>query len=113
MIMVGENTHHNWSSLWKVSECGVVDPSLQNLHHLLLAFALVLLTSILALVLLPRLGAVMGEVSRAPIIEASVGRAWLSWRWWSIKPEASRLLRWVTGCTLLWSWPSHPPSLLR
>ena len=56
-------TRHNWCVLWEFSERGKIDPSLLNLHHLLLAFVLVgILVGVLTRKRFLGLGTILGKV---------------------------------------------------
>jgi hypothetical protein len=65
-------THHYWCPFGEFGECGEVHPSLADLDHLLLAFALAGWTGCLSMKRLPRLRAILDEVGRASAIETTI-----------------------------------------
>ena len=67
-----KGTRHNWCALRKFSKSSKVDLPLPNLHDLLLALALVVLISILALGRLLVMGTMPGEVHRTSASEATI-----------------------------------------
>ena len=76
LMMNRECTHHDWCALRKFSKSSKVDLSLPNLHDLLLALALVVMISILALGRLLVSGTSPGEVRRTSASIATVVTIW-------------------------------------
>ena len=66
-----ECPRHHRCSLRKISQAGEVNPPLPDLHSLLLAFVLTILTESLPLEL-SRLGALLGKVIRTRALETTV-----------------------------------------
>jgi len=107
-----ECTRHHWSAFRKIRQSGEVDPPLPNLHNLPLALVPVVLGRTLTLIGWPGLRALLGEMGRAPTVEAPVGRAWLK-RWGSVRPRAIWLLSRIAGGSLLLRQPENQSSWWR
>jgi hypothetical protein len=101
-----ESTRHYWRTLEEFGESGEVHPSLADLYHLLLAFALVVRVGCLPLERSSGLGAILNEMGRATAIETTIiVVSLIGWR--KARPWALLLL--LLG---LWCWWSTESSLL-
>jgi hypothetical protein len=101
-----ESTRHYWRILGEFGESGEVHPSLADLHHLLLAFALVVQVGCLPLERSSGLGAILNEMGRATAIETMIiVVSLIGWR--KAQPWAFLLL--LLG---LWCWWLIESSLL-
>ena len=100
-----ENTRHDWWSFGKLCKSSEINSPLSDLHHLLLALALVVLTGVLPCIRLLGLRAISGEMGSTAAIKASIVTVptielWGIWPW-------AKLLR------LLKDWRSESSLLLR
>ena len=86
-IVDRENTRHDWCSFWKVCKSGEVNSPLPDLHHLLLALALVVvLVGVLPWIVLSGLRTILGKMRSTTAVEASIItiptiELWDIWPW--------------------------------
>jgi hypothetical protein len=112
MIVDRKCTRHYRCPFREFGECGEVHPSLADLNHLSLAFALVGWIGCWPLERLPRLRAILDQVGRASTIETTIVAVPMI-GWWKAGSRALLLLllrlrcQWsVESCLLGWS--SYP-----
>jgi hypothetical protein len=107
-----ENTRHYWRTLGEFGKSREVHPSLADLYHLLLAFALVVQVGCLPLERSSGLGAILNEMGRAAAIETTIVVVSLV-GWQKARPRALLLLllglwcRWPIELSLL-GWSGYP-----
>jgi hypothetical protein len=106
-----ESTRHYWRTLGEFGESGEVHPSLADLYHLFLAFALAVRVGCLPLERSLRLRAIFDKVGRATTIETTIiVISLIGWR--TARPRALLLLlrlwcQWSIESSLL-GWPGYP-----
>ena len=81
-----ENTRHDWCSFGKLCKSSEINSPLSDLHHLLLALALVVLVGVLPWIRLLGLRAILGEMGSTAAIETSIVAVpaielWGIWPW--------------------------------
>ena len=121
-----ENTRHDWCSFRKLYKSSEINSPLSDLHHLLLALALVVLIGVLPWIRLLGLRAIPGEMGSIAAIKASIVTVptielWGIWPWAKLlrllknwRSESSRLLRQPKNKSARWgislwsSWWSIP-----
>src|SRR6185312_14556112 len=104
-IVDRESTRHDWCSFGKLCKSSEINSPLSDLHHLLLALALIVLVGVLPWIRLLGLRAILGEMGSTATIETSIVTVpaielWGIWPWakllWLLKDwrsESSLLLR--------------------
>ena len=106
-----ERTRHDWCSFGKLCKSSKINSPLSDLHHLLLAFDLVVLVGVLPWVRLLGLQAILGEMGSTAAIETSIV-AVPAIELWGILPWAKLLLLlkdWRSESSLLLRWPKNKP----
>ena len=108
-----ENTRHDWCSFEKLCKSSEINSPLSDLHHFLLALALVVLVGVLPWIRLLWLRAILGKMGSAAAIETSIVTV-PAIELWGIWPWAKLLLlllrHWRSESSLLLSRPKNKPA---
>src|SRR6185312_6200454 len=111
-IVDRESTRHDWCSFGKLCKSSEINSPLSDLHHLLLALALVVLVGVLPWIRLFGLRAILGEMGSTAAIETLIVTVpaielWGIWPW----AKLLRLLKdWRSESSLLLRWPKNIPA---
>ena len=107
-----ESTRHDWCSFGKLCKSREINSPLSDLHHLLLALALVVLIGVLPWIRFLGLRAILGKMVSTATIKASIDaipmiELWGIWPW----AKLLRLLKdWRSESSLLLRRPKNKPA---
>src|SRR6185436_14380796 len=109
-IVDRESTRHDWCSFGKLCKSSEINSPLSDLHHLLLALALVVLVGVLPRIRLLGLRAILGEMGSTAAIETLI-IAVPTIELWGIWAKLLLLLKdWRSESSLLLRWPKNKPA---